>query len=96
MSGRRLALTPEGVELAYRHGIFPMADEGSDEVLWFRPDPRAIVPLDGFHVSRSLARTIRRGRFEVRSTPGAGTRIVAAVPLTEFSTGKSIGVSNER
>src|SRR5437773_3864549 len=66
MSGRRLALTPEGVELAYRHGIFPMADEGSDEVLWFRPDPRAILPLDGFHVSRSLARTIRRARFEVR------------------------------
>ena len=66
MSSRRLTLTPEGVELAYRHGIFPMADESSDEVLWFRPDPRAIIPLDGFHVSRSLARTMRRGHFEVR------------------------------
>jgi leucyl/phenylalanyl-tRNA--protein transferase len=66
MSGRRLAFTPEGVELAYRHGIFPMADERSGEVLWFRPDPRAVIPLDGFHVSRSLARTIRRGRFEIR------------------------------
>lgn len=66
MSGRRLALTPEGVLLAYRHGIFPMADERSGEVLWFRPDPRAIIPLDGFHVSRSLARTLRRGRFEIR------------------------------
>ena len=66
MSGRRLTLTPDGVELAYRHGIFPMADEQSDEVLWFRPDPRAISPLDGFHVSRSLARTIRRGLFEIR------------------------------
>ena len=66
MSGRRLTLTPEGVELAYRHGIFPMADERSGEVLWFRPDPRAVIPLDGFHVSRSLARTLRRGRFEVR------------------------------
>ena len=31
MSGRRLTLTPDGVELAYRHGIFPMADEGSGE-----------------------------------------------------------------
>ena len=39
---------------------------GSGEVLWFRPDPRAIIPLDGFHVSRSLARTIRRGVFEIR------------------------------
>ena len=66
MSGRRLTLSPEGVELAYRHGIFPMADERSGEVLWFRPDPRAIIELDGLHVSRSLARTIRRGRFEIR------------------------------
>jgi len=66
MSRRWLALTPEGVEWAYRHGIFPMADERSGEVLWFRPDPRAIIPLDGFHVSRSLARTLKGGRFEIR------------------------------
>jgi leucyl/phenylalanyl-tRNA---protein transferase len=66
MSGRRLTLTPEGVLLAYRHGIFPMADERSGEVLWFRPDPRAVIALDGFRVSRSLARTIRRGLFEIR------------------------------
>jgi len=66
MSGRRLTLTPDGVELAYRHGIFPMAEEGSGEILWFRPDPRAIIPLDGFHISRSLARTLRRGIFEIR------------------------------
>ena len=66
MSGRPLPLTPEGVELAYRHGIFPMADEESDEVLWFRPDPRAVIPLDGLHVSRSLARTMRRAIFEIR------------------------------
>jgi leucyl/phenylalanyl-tRNA--protein transferase len=66
MSGRKLTLTPEGVLLAYRHGIFPMADERSGEVLWFRPDPRAIIPLDGFQVSRSLARTIKRATFEIR------------------------------
>jgi len=66
MSGRKLTLTPEGVLLAYRRGIFPMADERSGEVLWFRPDPRAIIPLDGFHISRSLARTIKRATFEIR------------------------------
>src|SRR6266704_3026242 len=66
MSGRRLTLTPDGVEAAYRHGVFPMADEGSGEVLWFRPDPRAIIPLDGFHVSRSLKRRLRLGGFEIR------------------------------
>jgi len=66
MSGRTLTLTPEGVELAYRHGTFPMADERTAEILWFRPDPRAVIPLDGFHVSRSLARTLRRAAFDVR------------------------------
>ena len=66
MSGRTLTLTPDGVELAYRHGIFPMADERTAEILWFRPDPRAVIPLDGFHVSHSLARTLRRAVFEVR------------------------------
>src|SRR5712692_1528063 len=43
-----------------------MADEISGEVLWFRPDPRAIIPLDGFHVSRSLERRLRLGGFEIR------------------------------
>jgi len=66
MSGRRLTLTPEGILLAYSHGIFPMADERTGEVLWFRPDPRAVIPLYGFHVSRSLARTLKRALFEVR------------------------------
>ena len=54
------------MEAAYRHGVFPMADEGAGEVLWFRPDPRAIIPLDGFHVSRSLKRRLRLGGFEIR------------------------------
>jgi leucyl/phenylalanyl-tRNA---protein transferase len=70
MSGRKLTLTPEDVLLAYRHGIFPMADERSGQVLWFRPDPRAIIPLDGFHVSRSLGRTIKRAAFEIRVDTG--------------------------
>ncbi len=64
-SALRLELTPAGVEEAYRHGVFPMADESSGEVHWFRPDPRAIIPLDGFHVSRSLGRALRQARFEI-------------------------------
>lgn len=63
---RELPFTPETVELAYRHAIFPMADHDSGEILWYRPDPRAIVPLDVFHIPRSLAKTIRKGTFEVR------------------------------
>jgi leucyl/phenylalanyl-tRNA---protein transferase len=61
----QLELTAAGVEAAYRHGVFPMADEISGEVLWFRPDPRAIIPLDGFHISRSLKRRLRLGGFEI-------------------------------
>ncbi|MBC2668387.1 leucyl/phenylalanyl-tRNA--protein transferase [Novosphingobium piscinae] len=52
--------------LAYRSGIFPMADSRDDpEVFWVEPRLRAILPLDGFRCSRSLARTLRRGRFRV-------------------------------
>jgi len=52
--------------LAYRSGIFPMADSRDDpEVFWIEPRRRAILPLDGFHLSRSLARTLRRDRFRV-------------------------------
>lgn len=52
--------------LAYRSGIFPMADARDDpEVFWIEPRIRAILPLDEFHLSRSLARTVRRGKFRV-------------------------------
>ncbi len=61
-----LMLTPIGIEFAYRRGIFPMHDPRTDRIYWFQPDPRAILPLESFHISRSLARTIRRGVFEVR------------------------------
>lgn len=61
-----LEFTPSGVEFAYRYGIFPMHDDETDTIGWYRPDPRCIIPLDGFHTSRSLAKTIRKGIFEVR------------------------------
>ncbi len=51
---------------AYRAGIFPMADSRDDpDVFWVEPKKRAILPLDGFRLSRSLARALRRGRFRV-------------------------------
>jgi leucyl/phenylalanyl-tRNA--protein transferase len=59
-------IDPELLMLAYRSGIFPMADHRNDpEIFWVEPRKRAILPLDGFHLSRSLARTLRRERFEV-------------------------------
>jgi leucyl/phenylalanyl-tRNA--protein transferase len=58
-------LTPELLLAAYRHGYFPMPHPETEEIIWFNPDPRAILPLDGFHCSRSLRRSIRRSNFQV-------------------------------
>jgi len=57
-------LEPGTILAAYRRGIFPWPD-GSGRVLWWSPDPRAILPLDGFHQSRSLKRLRRRGHLTV-------------------------------
>jgi leucyl/phenylalanyl-tRNA---protein transferase len=59
-------ISPELLLEAYRQGVFPMAEGRDDpEVFWVDPKRRGIIPLDGFHVSRSLARTLRQGRFRV-------------------------------
>jgi leucyl/phenylalanyl-tRNA--protein transferase len=49
---------------AYRRGIFPFFDDDSP-ILWWSPDPRAILELDALHISRRLARTLRSGCFQV-------------------------------
>jgi leucyl/phenylalanyl-tRNA---protein transferase len=58
-------LTPELLLAAYKHGYFPMPHPETEEIIWFNPDPRAIIPLDGFHCSRSLKRSLRRSQFHV-------------------------------
>ena len=59
-------IPPELLLRAYRAGIFPMADSRDDpEIYWVEPRMRAILPLDGFHLSKSLSRTLRRDRFRV-------------------------------
>ena len=59
-------LTPEVLLNGYNTGIFPMAvPEMGNDIYWFAPDPRAIIPLDQFHISKSLHRTLRKNRFEV-------------------------------
>lgn len=57
-------LTPQLLLSAYSQGIFPMAHE--DGIYWYDPDPRAVLPLDGLHISHSLARTLKQNRFEIR------------------------------
>ena len=57
-------LRPERLLEAYRHGIFPWYDD-DQPILWWSPDPRAVLFPDRLHVSRSLERTMRRGSFTI-------------------------------
>jgi leucyl/phenylalanyl-tRNA--protein transferase len=60
-------ITPEILLRAYSIGLFPMAESADDpEIFWVEPELRGVIPLDGFHVSKSLAKTIRRKPFDIR------------------------------
>jgi leucyl/phenylalanyl-tRNA--protein transferase len=78
-------IPPDILLLAYRSGIFPMADSREDpEVFWVEPRRRAILPLDGFHLSRSLAKTLRRDKFRVTCNAAFGRVITAcAAPRSD-------------
>jgi leucyl/phenylalanyl-tRNA--protein transferase len=59
-------ITPDLVLKAYAYGVFPMAkSRGDTEVFWVQPKLRGIIPLDAFHLSRSLRRRMRQGIFTV-------------------------------
>ena len=61
-------LTPEILLSAYAQGLFPMAERRDDPTLfWVSPEKRGVIPLDGFHVPRRLARTVRSNRYRVTS-----------------------------
>src|SRR5438045_7928052 len=57
-------LEPGTILAAYRAGIFAWPD-ATGTLYWWSPDPRAVLPLDGMHVSHSLRRTFRRGRLTI-------------------------------
>lgn len=60
-------ITPDVLLKAYACGIFPMAETADDPGLyWIEPQRRGVIPIDGFHVPRRLARTVRYDRFEIR------------------------------
>ena len=65
VSDKRFTLNPKILRTAYANGYFPMPHPKTQEVLWYRPDPRAILPLDGFHVSKSLHRRLGKNSFRV-------------------------------
>ena len=71
MAGRRgkyyPAITPEILLRAYSIGLFPMAEAADDpEIFWVDPEMRGILPLDAFHVSKSLQKTVRKKPFDIR------------------------------
>jgi leucyl/phenylalanyl-tRNA---protein transferase len=60
-------LTPDLLLRAYTIGLFPMAETAEDpELFWVDPERRGVIPLEAFHVPRSLRKVVRRGQFEVR------------------------------
>ena len=58
-------LSPQRLLAAYRQGIFPWYSEG-DPILWWSPDPRMVLVPEALRVSRSLAKTLRNKRYEIR------------------------------
>lgn len=64
MEGYRLS--PHILLRAYMHGCFPMPDQKDPQIIrWYRPDPRAIIPLEEFHVSHSMKRELKRTDLRV-------------------------------
>jgi len=62
-----IELTPELIIRAYQAGIFPMAEDAdSPDLFWVSPEMRGILPLDGFHVSKSLGKRLRHHGWSIR------------------------------
>ena len=60
-------IPPDLLLRAYASGVFPMGESASDpEVFWVRPETRGVIPLDGFHLPKSLRKVIRQRRFDIR------------------------------
>lgn len=77
-------LDPDLVLQAYASGIFPMAERRDDpEVFWVDPRRRGILPLDRFHLSRSLARRLRRTPHEMRINTAFGAVMQACGDRSE-------------
>lgn len=70
-------IDPELLLRAYATGVFPMAEEADNpEIFWVRPEKRGVLPFENFHVSRSLRKTVRQGRFDIRYDTDF-TRVIA-------------------
>lgn len=85
MSRRSVEVTTDLLLRAYRHGLFPMAEGRAGEKLyWLDPIKRGVLPLDGFHLSRRLLRTVLSGPYTVTADRNfAGTIAGCATPVPD-------------
>jgi len=75
---RPAAITPDLLLRAYRAGLFPMAEtRDNDRIFWLDPEWRGVLPLDGFHLGRRLARTLRTTPFHI-TADRAFAEVIAA------------------
>ena len=79
-----LEISPTLLLRAYAAGVFPMSDTAqSDEIFWVDPKTRGVIPLDAFHVSRSMRRLARRGGFQVRINSAFNATVSACANRSE-------------
>jgi leucyl/phenylalanyl-tRNA--protein transferase len=86
---QNMKLTPEVLEACYRAGAFPM-DDGYGRIGFYRADPRSILELDSLHVSKSLARVLRKATYEVRVNQNFEAVIRACADRTDTWIGAEI------
>jgi leucyl/phenylalanyl-tRNA--protein transferase len=76
-------LDPDLLLRAYSVGVFPMANSReTDDVFWVEPKKRGVLPLDRFHLSRSLAKTLRSGRFTTTADRDFGAVVALCAQST--------------
>ncbi len=64
---QQVEIDPDLLLQAYSMGMFPMSEDADDDqVFWVQPEKRGIIPLEAFHAPKSLLKTVRRARFEIR------------------------------
>lgn len=79
-----MSLTPDLLLHAYSVGVFPMAEHREDdEIFWVDPKRRGIFPIDQFHISRSLAKTIRQGAYSISVNRAFGAVVEACADREE-------------
>lgn len=88
-------IPPELLLQGYRLGVFPMAME-DESIAWFSPDPRAIIPLENFHVPHALRREWRRKVFEIKVDNRFGEIIRACAKRKDTWINREIIESYER